>query len=153
MIQHAITIIGFRRPVHITNTLVALANNYSIENTPLYIYIDGPRGDATSNAKEYKQVQQTIEACEKFPWNGKKIIHAAKKNKGLQQNVRYAIDTTLSEYPSTIIVEDDIITSPYFYLFMTQGLEQYKDTQEVAAICGHCYPFARKLFNPTEPYF
>lgn len=135
------------------DTLRALANNYGVADVPLYIFIDGPRGDEDKNFQEHAQVQEVRRVCESFSWAGKKVIHAARENKGLMRNVRYAIDTTLSDYEGAIIVEDDIVTSPYFYAFVSDALSRFRNVQEVAAICGHCYPYSRKHFNPSEPYF
>ncbi len=149
MIPHAFTLIGFRRPMHMRDTLTALAYNYGAADIPLYIFIDGPR----DNDEEHAQVQEVRYVCENFSWAGRKVIHVARKNKGLMSNVRYAIDTTLLDYESTIIVEDDIITSPYFYTFISKALNRFRHTQEVAAICGHCYPYSRSCFNPKNPYF
>ncbi len=147
--NHAIAVIGFKRPKHIQETLYALSQNYSIDKAPLYIFIDGARDDP----KEKQLVQQTQETSKAFPWKGKKIIHASPHNKGLQNAVRHAIDITLTDYKSIIVVEDDIVTSPYFYNFISAGLTQYENNQSIGAICGHVYSISRKIFNPHSPFF
>lgn len=149
-ISTCITVIGFKRPKLLSTTLFALQHNIGIEGTPLHIYIDGAR---ESEPNEKQDVKATIKIAEEFEWCGEKKIFASKENKGLQHGVRYAIDTSLSEYESTIIVEDDIVTSPFFFDFMIQGLTYFKHNETIAAMCGHCYNYSRKQFNPTEPYF
>lgn len=151
--DRAIAIIGFRRPAHLRDTLRALANNYDIAGTPVHMFIDGPREHAREAAKEKKLVEETRALCRAFPWSGAHTVHASKKNLGLQQNVRRAIDTVLSDYKQVIVVEDDIITSPYAYRFFARGLSRFAEDKKVSAVCGHCYPFDRKIFNPTAPYF
>lgn len=149
-ISSCITIIAFRRPKLLYSTLVALRSNHGIDGMPINIFIDGAREGV---AGEKEAVEQTIRVAEKFEWIGKKKIFISKKNKGLHHGVRYAIDTSLLQYESSIIVEDDIVTSPFFFRFMIQGLNLFKDDTDVAAVCGHCYPFSRKRANPSTPYF
>jgi hypothetical protein len=49
-----------------------------------------------------------------------------------------------------IVLEDDLMTSPYFLKFMNEGLEFYKDNEQVISIHGYIYPIKAKL---PETYF
>lgn len=148
----AIAVIAYQRPTHLAETLRNLAHNYNIQSSPLYIFIDGPK-DSSRQSIAYKNYLAVQSCAKKFSWQGKKYLLASKHNRGLQMGVRYAIDTVLSDHKSILIVEDDIVTSPYFYRFMSQALRKYRTANAVGAICAHCYPFPRKIFNPLQPYF
>lgn len=145
-----ITVIAFRRPMLLHTTLQMLKINHGIAGTPLYIYIDGARKQVKDEAK---MVEETVQVAKRFEWDGEKKIFSSEHNRGLHDNVRFAINTSLVEYESTIIVEDDIVTSPFFFRYAIQGLNIFANNYEVAAICAHCYPYSRKKFNPDKPYF
>jgi hypothetical protein len=49
------------------------------------------------------------------------------------------------EHGRVIVVEDDLVTSPYFLKYMNDGLELYKSVEEVASIHGYIYPVQADL--------
>jgi len=46
----------------------------------------------------------------------------------------------LNEYGKIIVLEDDLLTSPYFLKFMNEALEYYKNEKKVWHISGWNYP-------------
>ncbi len=48
----------------------------------------------------------------------------------------------VDEYGKIIVLEDDLVTSPYFLKFMNEALEFYKDEKKVWHISGWNYPIA-----------
>jgi len=43
------------------------------------------------------------------------------------------------------VLEDDLITIPYFLKFINDGLEYYENNEEVISIHGFIYPVKSKL--------
>ncbi len=150
--KSAIAVIGYQRIDHLAETLRCLSYNYDVQKCPLYIFIDGPK-DTAKTSQAYKTHKAICSFARSFQWGTKKNIIASDFNRGLRKAVCYSIDTVLSDYQSVIIVEDDIVCSPYFYRYMKHMLTQYHDDNRLGAVCGHCYHYNRNEFNPHEPYF
>ncbi len=148
----AIVSLGYQRAQYIFESLRTLSQNYDMQDIPLYIFIDGPT-DTTPTSEAVKRNKSVLECVRSFRWSGKKRIIAAKTNQGLEKAFRSAVDTVLSDYDAVIVIEDDVVTGPYFFRFMKEALSVYKDDERISTICGYCYPFDRKIFNPQIPYF
>ena len=46
----------------------------------------------------------------------------------------------VNEYGSCIVLEDDLLTSPYFLKYMNDALQTYELDDRVISIHGYCYP-------------
>lgn len=46
----------------------------------------------------------------------------------------------MNEYGKIIVVEDDILTSPYFLNYMNDALDMYERDEDVACISAYTYP-------------
>ena len=88
----------------------------------LYIYSDGARSDEQKESVD--EVRRYIHSI-----NGFKEIHIIerKENWGLARNIIDGVTTRVKEYGRVIVLEDDLITAPYFLQFMNDALETYKD--------------------------
>ena len=49
------------------------------------------------------------------------------------------------QYESIIVLEDDMVTSPYFLTYMNEALEKYADDDRVVSIHGWVFPVAKSL--------
>ena len=49
------------------------------------------------------------------------------KNYGLARSIIDGVTTQVNAYGRTIVLEDDLVTAPYFLQFMNSALEMYKD--------------------------
>ena len=103
---------------------------YSAESV-LYIYSDGARSDEQKESVD--EVRRYIHSI-----NGFKEIHIIerKENWGLARNIIDGVTTRVKEYGRVIVLEDDLITAPYFLQFMNDALETYKDEDKVGHIQG-----------------
>ena len=102
----------FNRPEHVHRTITALQQNTLAAESVLYIYSDGARSD-----KEIHIIER-------------------KENWGLARNIIDGVTTRVKEYGRVIVLEDDLITAPYFLQFMNDALETYKDEDKVGHIQG-----------------
>ena len=71
------------------------------------------------------------------------------KNWGLANSIIDGVTKIVNEYGKIIVLEDDLVTSPYFLKFMNEALEIYNDEPNVASIHGYIYP----IVNLPETFF
>jgi glycosyltransferase involved in cell wall biosynthesis len=138
-----IVVFGYNRPEHLQKCLEAIENAYSKHNTPVYIFIDGPRGD-----EDYEANQEVISVADGFCDRMPIRLLISKENKGLANSIKHGIDFVLNHFESAIVVEDDIIVTENFLHFCNQGLQIFKDVTEVASIHGYCPPLKGELEGP-----
>lgn len=62
------------------------------------------------------------------------------KNWGLANSLIAGITEIVNKYGRVIVVEDDLILSPYFLQFMNEALEKYKNDDRVASISAFLNP-------------
>jgi hypothetical protein len=138
-----IALFCFRRPHHLARTLEALANNVGAASHDLVAFQDGPRGEA--DVEGVRSVRRLLDE-----WAGRGIfrsfsIVARTVNCGLAEAITTGVNRMLADGERTIVVEDDLVTSPYFLAFCNDGLELYADHQQVASVHGYFYPLPDPL--------
>ncbi len=133
-----IILFAYNRPVHLKKTLDALAANYLAKQSELIIYIDGVKQEASQ-----KDIQQTSQvkkiAEEEVRFKNKKVV-IAQHNKGLAKSIIEGVTNTVNDYKKVIVLEDDMITSPYFLNFLNEALTLYENNAFVSCISGYIYP-------------
>jgi hypothetical protein len=144
--QSPIVVFGFNRPVHLRQTLAALSENFGAGESDLIIFIDGPR-----DTNDAALIQACVEASNDFVdrFRSFKLVQGP-SNQGLAKSIISGISAVLEKYPTVIVVEDDLVTSPLFLDFINRGLNRYANDQEVASIHGFVTPFKKPL---SEPFF
>jgi putative methyltransferase (TIGR04325 family) len=127
----AIALFGWKRPHHLHQVLQSLSKNREIAELPLYIFLDGPRND-----DDRTQCELCFKIAREFDSAFSKQIIRSNTNLGLFNSVVQGISLVLQQFESVIVLEDDIVVSPYFLSYMMQGLLLYRDVPEVASIHG-----------------
>lgn len=131
----------YNRPLHTRQTIEALLKNEEAKNSPLYIYADGPKDDATEENKlKIAEVRKYIHSVSGF--SSVKITEQP-INKGLDPSEIDAITEIIKQYGKVIVLEDDVIVHRYFIRFMNEALEYYKDNKKVNSIGS---------YNPNIPF-
>ena len=142
LVKHmtAICIFAYKRPDHLKRVLDALAANAPAACLPLIVYVDGPRGvaDEASVAETSRVAKQAIGFLSVE-------VRTSIENLGLYRSLTNGISDVLSVYESIIVLEDDILTSPHFLQFMLDGLELYRDSNDVGSISGYTPPIKHEL--------
>jgi putative methyltransferase (TIGR04325 family) len=67
------------------------------------------------------------------------------RNLGLANSIIAGVTEVLQQSDRLIVVEDDVVTSPFFLRYMNEALEYYKDDSRVASIHGYVYPIKQPL--------
>jgi len=137
----------YNRPQHTMRTLESLHRNNLADRSELYIYADGPNSDASKdNLVSINRVREVI--------RGKKWCHTVHiientENRGLAASIIEGTNQIVNRYGKAIILEDDLITSPFFLKYMNQALTIYAKNENVMQICGYMLPIQHKGLRET----
>ncbi len=125
----------YNRPEHTRLTLEALKKNHLSDSSSLYIFSDGYRNE--TDREEVMKVRELIHSVEGFA-----AIHIEEKseNVGLARNIIEGVTGVVNEHEKVIVLEDDLITSPYFLTFMNNVLDRYEQEEKIAHVQGFCFP-------------
>lgn len=125
----------YNRPEHTRLTLEALRKNHLSDSSSLYIFSDGYRNE--TDREEVIKVRELIRSVEGFA-----AIHIEEKseNVGLARNIIEGVTGVVNEHEKVIVLEDDLITSPYFLTFMNNVLDRYDQEEKIAHVQGFCFP-------------
>lgn len=134
-----IVLFTFSRPEHTKRTLSALAANPLAKGSELIVYSDAPRFD--TDAPLVSEVRELLYSIEGF--HRTKVVER-KTNYGLARNIIAGVSEVCSQFGSAIVLEDDIVTSPYFLTFMNKALDTYANKSDVWHISGWNYPIDPK---------
>lgn len=129
-----VVIFSYNRVELLKCTINSLLKNELASETDLYIFSDGPRDEHDLNS--VNQVRKYVHSVSGF--NNVYVV-SRDKNYGLARNIVDGVSALLERFPSVIVLEDDIITSPYFLRFMNNALEMYIDDDKVCQISGYSY--------------
>jgi hypothetical protein len=128
----------YNRPEHTLKTLTALMNNILADQSELFIFSDGAK--ETAIAQEIENIKKTREIIHSREWCKTITIIEGKRNKGLAKSIIDGVTCIINKYDKVIVLEDDIVTSPYFLKFMNTALDFYAENEKVWHICGWDYP-------------
>ena len=130
-----IVLFTYNRPWHTMQTVEALKKNELAQESELFIFSDGWKNeDDKPKVLEVRDYLKTIDGFKKV------TIIEKDKNWGLANNIIDGVTKIVNDYGRIIVLEDDLVTSPYFLRFMNEALEMYKYEEKVASIHGYIYP-------------
>ncbi|HHY0530095.1 TPA: glycosyltransferase [Vibrio parahaemolyticus] len=130
-----IVLFVYNRPDHTQRTIEALKNNILASESELFIYSDAPKND--NDKLNVDQVRQQIEVVTGFK---KVTIIKQSTNMGLAKSIIDGVTDIVNRYGKVIVLEDDLVTSPYFLKFMNDALEFYSNEEKVFHVSGWNYP-------------
>lgn len=90
--------------------------------------------------------QTLLPECKSRAFKSVTIIER-EKNWGLANSLIAGITEIVNKYGRVIVVEDDLILSPYFLKFMNDALEKYQDEDRVASISAFLNPVEGEVPN------
>ncbi|MBU3546735.1 glycosyltransferase family A protein [Polynucleobacter sp. MWH-Jannik1A5] len=130
-----IILFAYARLDHLKKTIEALLQNAECISSDLIIYSDAAR--THEMMPKVASVREYLKEIKGF--KSVRII-LREENYGLSRSIINGVSNTLGEYESVIVLEDDIVTSPYFLKYMNEALLQYRKDESVASIHGYVYP-------------
>lgn len=121
----------YNRPQHVRRTVAALQKNTLATDSELFIYSDAAR--CAEDEILVSEVRAFLPSIQGF-----KQVHIIQResNWGLAKSIIDGVTTQVKAFGRVIVLEDDLITAPYFLQFMNDALEVYKDEEKVGHIQG-----------------
>ena len=135
-----IVLFTYNRPVHTCQTIDALLKNEYASESDLIIFSDAPKNDVAE--ERVRQTRIYLKGITGF--RSIKIIERT-ENMGLAANIIDGVTQVVNEYGRIIVLEDDLLTSPYFLRYMNEALSMYEHVDEVISVHGYVYPVKKKL--------
>jgi glycosyltransferase involved in cell wall biosynthesis len=141
-----IVLFTYNRPIHTQNVLNSLANCEEAKECLLYVFCDGAKEnvDATGLNK-IDEVRKIVASENRFK---QVIITVQEKNKGLANSIIDGVTQVVNEHGKVIVLEDDLVFSPYFLNYMNDSLIRYENDERVGEI-GACNFFANGSKYPN----
>ncbi len=130
-----IVLFTYNRPKHIKLTIEALKKNKYAEDSSIFIYSDNAK--TPKEQEKVKEVRKIINNVSGF-----RSVHVVERedNYGLGKNIIEAVTEIVEKYGKVIVLEDDIITSPFFLDYMNKALMLYEKEEKVMSISGYTPP-------------
>lgn len=122
------------RDEHFKNCVISLAKNPLAKNTHLFIALDAPFTE--KHKAGHSKVLTFIKTIEGFK---EVTLFKREKNLGATANQALAMNDIFKQNGRLIFTEDDNIFSPNFLDFVNQGLELFKDREDIFSVAGHNY--------------
>lgn len=143
-----IVLFVYNRPWHTQKTIEALQKNQLALHSDLYIYSDAAKTEADQS--KVLEVRQYIQSIDGF-----KTVTVIERNRnyGLADSIMDGVTTVVEKYGKIIVLEDDLLTSPYFLKYMNEALYIYRDDEKVMSISAYMYPIKATLPDTFFTYF
>ncbi|HJA84960.1 MAG TPA: glycosyltransferase [Candidatus Bacteroides avicola] len=119
----------YNRPAHTRRLVESLLRNAEAAGSSLFIYSDAPRDESVRPAVD--EVRRYVRSIRGF--DRVEVVERT-ENWGLARSIIDGVSTALQRFDRVIVLEDDLVLSPYFLRFMNEALETYKDEPRVGHI-------------------
>lgn len=99
----------------------------------LFIFSDGPK----ENTADQVNVVASRKICEEVDWPCNVIRFQSTRNQGCRESITQGLAKIFAQVQECIILEDDCLPDPTFFIYCSTLLEQYRDNNRVMSIGGH----------------
>ncbi len=138
-----IALFVYNRPEHTRKTLEYLKNNYEALGSDLHVFSDGPRTMADrARVSEVRDVVNNIDGFNRI------TVIEKNGNFGLANSIVTGVTELCDKYGKVIVIEDDLLTSPYFLTYMNDALVEYEQIDRIMHVSGYMFPVDRAMSLP-----
>jgi glycosyltransferase involved in cell wall biosynthesis len=134
-----IVLFTYNRLDTLMKCVTALSFNVLAEKSDLFVFSDGPKGE--TDIEQVEAVRAFLKQVTGF--KSVKVIKR-QKNLGLANSIKNGVDQVIHQFGKVIVLEDDLITSANFLLFMNKALEYYACNNKICSISGYSPPMLPK---------
>lgn len=135
-----IALFVYKRLQHTQKVIESLLSNETAKDSILFIFSDSAKTEI--DREHVKKVREYIKNISGF----KKLeIIYRDKNLGLAESIISGVTEVIETHGNVVVLEDDLVLSPYFLEYVNKGLEMYENVEEVISIHGYIYPLKKTL--------
>jgi acetyltransferase-like isoleucine patch superfamily enzyme len=141
-----IALFVYNRPYHTRRTVQALQENELAAESDLFIFSDAAKKpDAMSTVKQVRDYIRTI--------SGFRTVNIVERerNLGLANSIAAGVTQLCEAAGRAIVLEDDLVTAPFFLRYMNDALDRYADQPNVYSVSGHS--FTNDMSDVDSTYF
>jgi hypothetical protein len=138
-----IVFFAYNRPGHTRLALESLSRNTLAGESALFIYVDGPKQNASEETKAL--IEEVAAVVKEKKWCKEVTVNISTVNKGMFQSNIDGITAAVDKFGKVILMEDDNVVSPGFLQYMNDALSFYQDTPQVM----HVSAFTRPDLQPA----
>ena len=102
--------------------------------------------------KQLIEVQKVRNLARQQNWGKETIVLESNVNQGLAKAIISGVSEIVEKHGRIIVLEDDLVTSPYFLNYINTALNKYENDDEVISVVGFSYPINFKDDFP-DTYF
>ena len=143
-----VVLFAFNRPDALRRSLAALAAADLAAETDLYIRLDGPRDEA--DAEKVAAVREIALGAQEFRHVD---VFSSDHNLGLGPSVIMGVNRILDFSETVIVLEDDLVVSRGFLVYMNEALRKYADDKRVFSVCGYTNRATLPADYPYDAFF
>lgn len=137
-----IAIFAFRRLDLLKQTLRALEACHGFAASPLVVFSDAARTGIPGEAGQVGRLRVWLRAwCAR---HGAELVEAP-VNLGLRASITAGVSQVVERSGRVIVVEDDIVVSPWFLNYMNSALEAGEQHPSIYQVSGYFVPHRRAL--------
>jgi hypothetical protein len=126
-----VAVFAYKRPDRLAALMQSLEQCEGFAQSPVTIFVDGPRNEADRAAVNEARVLVTRLA---YP-NVSQVI--SETNRGLRDSIFDGVSRLVEEHGRVIVLEDDLVLSPIALSFFNEALDYYADDSRVWSISGY----------------
>jgi hypothetical protein len=123
----------FNRPQHVGETFAAIRK---YRPSQLFIIADGPRATHPTDVERCSEVRRIVSDID---WPCSVFQNYSSNNLGTGRRVATGLDWVFSKVDQAIVLEDDCLASPEFFVFCEALLKRYLHCDKVWSINGNSY--------------
>jgi hypothetical protein len=144
-LQTPVALFVFKRPDTTRRVFEAVSK---VRPTKLLLVADGPRQGKEGEAEACRQVREIVSRAD---WPCEIFQNFSDRNLGCQGRMVTGLNWVFSLVEESIILEDDCVPDPSFFLFCQELLERYRGDTRIGSISGS--NFMEKHLNTDASYF
>lgn len=126
-----IVIFGYNRLDELKRMVASLRCCYGASESDVYVFCDGPKNDA--DRLKTDALRKFVRGIDGFR---SVTIKESAENKGLAPSIISGVTEIMAAHGRAIVVEDDLILSHNFLVWMNECLDRYADNKEVFSVSG-----------------
>jgi hypothetical protein len=130
-----IALFVYNRLEHTRRTVEALCANELASDSDLFVYADAAKNDAATES--VARVREYVRRVTGFK---SVTVIERESNWGVDPSVIDGVTTLSRRFGKVIVLEDDMVTSPYFLNYMNSALVRYRENAQVMQISGFMFP-------------